>query len=931
MTTALAFLGGKKDEPSRQPWLFRFTVGPVQRFIEDSRKTRDLWVSSFILSDLVWHAMEPIIERYGPDVIIYPDLRGNARADCWLAENEKSYPGALPDYLEGNPSTFAAVIPNGFTAILPQGEKSDFLASLEDLAEEAAKAVQSRWSELADVVWNWLSKKNELVGLRSSIEPLWKRQHQSVFHTAWTAVPWLPMEPLTLPAGVKIPPWDFLLQRALPAQRPDFRPELSPENRLALRQREERLAPWMPPEVWYHYEWARGVYARTNLKWHQMERGFDYALTHHQLLVRHAIGKLTRREALDWEEEGEKCTLCGTRQALAPDEAQEDRIGEAVDNRRQGARRLWAELDRDGEGRERLCAVCTVKRFLVEAGGADKGINPLWAGIKTPRDEIEDEDGVTRVPFPSTATLAAQEYLEALVRQPALQSLIGEMVELCRHEKLKVRFLTAFPRALPRLASAARKSPFRSLAEKFLRIETQVLFPETLDAELRRLEAPLMQTAKPRKSSWKKRLAERDEEALEKLNRLKDTSKRLKDAARSLGLNPRTHYAVLVADGDAMHRLLLGDKDTIHARWRDVIHPDLLPRFPDNKHLMDAGWGSLLEAHRLMGPSLHAYVSRALASFSNRIVPWVVEREFSGRLIYSGGDDILALVDEKQAIDLAARLQQLFSAAWIIDTSFDKDPWAWRRTTWDADYDQEEARGRFIIPCMGDGNEPVEMPVKWVQPHVAAQKWPHPEWRTATEKGFAGPVLPMLGPWCSLSAGIACGHFKTSLSLMIRQARTLLDKVAKKQMERRAMAVSVFSRNGVKATFGIHWGERGRPPGDHLVLHTVREAFAKGKLARRLPYKLRTLATAASAAMEKMTAMGKERENDEAIFDKERRLLTGFVYQAIEGGDVDDNIVEAVVSVWQGGFHLFPKKPERSVDGLLLCRALSGPDEENGE
>jgi CRISPR-associated protein len=79
VTTALAFLSCKiqnADDP-RAPWLLRFSIGPVQRFIEKSRTTRDLWLSSFLLSDLIWHAMLPIIQRYGPDCIVYPDLQGN--------------------------------------------------------------------------------------------------------------------------------------------------------------------------------------------------------------------------------------------------------------------------------------------------------------------------------------------------------------------------------------------------------------------------------------------------------------------------------------------------------------------------------------------------------------------------------------------------------------------------------------------------------------------------------------------------------------------------------------------------------------------------------------------------------------------------------------------------------------------------------------
>jgi CRISPR-associated protein Cmr2 len=43
-----------------------------------------------------------------------------------------------------------------------------------------------------------------------------------------------------------------------------------------------------------------------------------------------------------------------------------------------------------------------------------------------------------------------------------------------------------------------------------------------------------------------------------------------------------------------------------------------------------------------MGLSTHGALSRALLDFSNRLVPYLTEQRYAGRLIYSGGDDVLA-------------------------------------------------------------------------------------------------------------------------------------------------------------------------------------------------------------------------------------------------------------------------------------------------
>ncbi|MEM1725336.1 MAG: type III-B CRISPR-associated protein Cas10/Cmr2, partial [Thermoplasmata archaeon] len=52
--------------------LFLFTMGPVQSFIAQARKTQDFYMGSFILSFLTFKAMEVIIDKYGPTNIIYP-------------------------------------------------------------------------------------------------------------------------------------------------------------------------------------------------------------------------------------------------------------------------------------------------------------------------------------------------------------------------------------------------------------------------------------------------------------------------------------------------------------------------------------------------------------------------------------------------------------------------------------------------------------------------------------------------------------------------------------------------------------------------------------------------------------------------------------------------------------------------------------------
>lgn len=946
VTTALAFmkphwmfkpvewLEDRWDEGAREPWLLRMSLGPTQAFIAESRTSRDLWVSSFLLADLAWHAMEPFVEQYGPDCIVYPDLRGNPRADCWLYEH---YRDALAD--EANPGTFAAVLPNAFVALIPRGGEDGHLHRIDELAEKAQAAVRERWKTLADIAESWIT------GIRGDeAKPdrhwrkTWRRQHgQPPVYCVWSAVPWRPMGHIADAANLR--------GRALPVQSEGFR-EAVPDkaaqaqrDEMTIAARRERLAPWIPKETWAHYEWAREVYALSNLQFHQMERGFDYALTHHQLSVRHHLRKATAPGVQEAEEPGEKCTLCGRREALRADGENGD-----LENVRHLARRFWShkELDPDETGAERLCGVCALKRFLVEADqdlSQKDSFNATWAGMASGFEDVADPGGrrgkaEIRLPFPSTATITGQHYLEAVVRAAAeptssLRPHIAKIVAACKAAGLP---RTSFPRALPRLAPVheqVRASGNKDL-QAFLEYEAEdVLFPETADGKAHALGA-----------RGKKGDAE-------KLASLKGAVLTLRQATREQWKNdsnppatPGKQIAVIRLDGDHTGRLLLGDADAIGTRWKDVLHPDAVEQIKKNAHLLGSGWADLLDAKRLMGPSLHAFISRALAGFSHRIVPWVVEQEFSGRLIYSGGDDVLCLAPAGEALDLAARLQQLYSAAWVVDTDDQrgKDQWAWRRRGWTGTYDQKSARLRFMIPLSQSDGEGRPLPIR-----LPVEKGEQVENHSADDKDWTprlpaqGPLLPMLGRHASLSAGIAVGHYKTPLRVLLERSKDLLECAktpfgADVQMSvegwrgRRAVAVGHASRGGEKTHFILPWSEPGQAPEAHRTLRCGINAFEKGWLPSRLPYKLRELAVTAKYGLERIDATIKSSEECKAAKD---RLLKGLFDSCLD--EPGWRGAEEARAIWEQGIALYPKDPERYTDGLLFCRALAGGGQDEGE
>lgn len=134
---------------------FHFTLGPVQGFVAQARRTRDFWAGSFVLSWLAAVAMREVKQQKGTVVFPLPD-------DAFLTAIS-GQPGKHPP-AQGN-------IPNRFFAEVP-----------DDFAPEAVtSAVQTAWQALAETVW-----RNDLASHASTAtRAIWDRQVQSYWDMSW--------------------------------------------------------------------------------------------------------------------------------------------------------------------------------------------------------------------------------------------------------------------------------------------------------------------------------------------------------------------------------------------------------------------------------------------------------------------------------------------------------------------------------------------------------------------------------------------------------------------------------------------------------------------------------------------------------------------------------------------------------------------------
>ncbi|AJQ93185.1 type III-B CRISPR-associated protein Cas10/Cmr2 [Gynuella sunshinyii] len=141
---------------------FHFTIGPVQGFVAQARRTQDFWAGSFLLSWLSGIAICQVqaqIEKTGCGEILFP------KPDLCFIDALKGISTA------GGPSQGS--IPNRFLAQV----SADFDP------QAVTRAVQQAWQSLADAVWQ--QKLEHVLGKTSSAFQIWQRQVSGFWELQW--------------------------------------------------------------------------------------------------------------------------------------------------------------------------------------------------------------------------------------------------------------------------------------------------------------------------------------------------------------------------------------------------------------------------------------------------------------------------------------------------------------------------------------------------------------------------------------------------------------------------------------------------------------------------------------------------------------------------------------------------------------------------
>lgn len=372
---------------------------------------------------------------------------------------------------------------------------------------------------------------------------------------------------------------------------------------------------------------------------------------------------------------------------------------------RQGPQSLWGKVHaaRPAWARkgEQLGALAAIKR--------------LWPSLFA--EEVAralGQDGAAARFVVSTHTMALAHPLEHWLKAGAPGA---ERFEAAHADVLRRTESTALPR---RLRNQFGK-PGYELARKL---------PALLEADDAHDEADEVQSATPLRSRVRELLA------------------------ADAGLE--TYYALLLMDGDHMGRLLAGDPETA-IRYRDSFHPRVRAGFDAQAehHPRLRAYG---EAKRALSPGRHFALSGALNDFALQVVPEVVEREFAGRVLYAGGDDVFAMLPVADVLQAALRLRRAYSGS-------DPD---------DAVLDWSGLRGRDRMVC---------------------------------KQGFAwlrGRLLRLMGERATASAGLVIAHHQAPLGT-VRRELAAAERRAKSEGGRDAFSISLVKRAGGIVRFTGKW------------------------------------------------------------------------------------------------------------------------------
>lgn len=513
------------------------------------------------------------------------------------------------------------------------------------------------------------------------------------------------------------------------------------------------------------------------------------------------------------EEPNYKCTLCGVREPIHPGLYNNQNCTEDFGALRAFWQDKMLKTFPDIRSSERLCSVCITKR-----------LSPKFYFKEHIKFDINNN-------FPSVSMIATAAFKLRVIENmdnPGLFVAATNYVQAVKN--LAKERWNGIP--VPMVKRACRNPE----SFDFASLEGDWLYKEAFDNKKAYQE-------EYGDESSQNSFEELFENAKQAQRKFYETIKIFeKETGKYIGI-PSTYYAVLLMDGDNMGKWLSGENAPM---IQDIMHPSVTGA-------LDESWRIFKTMERPLNPSLHLSVSKALRDFSLSVTREIVEKDHLGKLVYAGGDDVLAFVSLSDLCDVMRKLRAYFSGSLSVNVE---------QNSIEIDF----KNGAGFVPIDEKGN-----PI-----NVGSRK---------EIKSF----LFSMGTKATASMGVVIAHHSSNLSQILDEVRRC-EKDAKKLEGKNAFCIALAKRAGGTERLLSKWYYGDESFESIPLLQDWAWAFGNDYMSPKLVYTFKTETT------------GLESLPDEAIYAELLRIAERQRNKKTERFNKDDLVplVKGLMSILTG-------------------------------
>lgn len=586
LTSAItgALTGFEEGQESR-PYLGVFTLTPVQELIKSSRKMQDFWAGSWLLHYLSAIVCWKWACEFGPDSLVYPCLYEQPLIDLWITQKWQDFSPWINEPRAKRLLT--AGFPNVIVALLP---KESFLSQKANAVEFARNALHQSWQHIGNKVFE---KLDQVLPRASEInkQRLWDE---------WLKHQWQTYS-ISLPLGNSVATPELTEELSKGQGRIVMPLDKIPEQgRSDILKHKKAFLKWVKAQHDYCQInlLDEALLDENSLSWKAEKfndksfpslaelstyNTFNVGLWWAQTFERLRKGLEGVKNCREWQLPSiysPRSTIYGVGSVLHPQ--QYDRDGKPTDWVAESVtKEFWGKIRGWFDGREQLNATEVVKRGLQKILADELNLN--------------SQDSLASA-YPDL-TVGTSGLLHQIFKKDS--EVIEKYTNICEKISCDRRF--AWTKEVEK-----NKWGIPWIDENF----PQLPHPRLLN------------------TSWLIEDAPEDTD----LEELKLQIKEL--ISFKEGSNPTDWYVLAAGDGDDMGKWLKGDKLKPYRNYVAEEWPQKSEQW--------VGFEEFIAQTKRMGPATHAALSRSLLDFSNQLVPYLTEQRYAGRLIYGGGDDVLA-------------------------------------------------------------------------------------------------------------------------------------------------------------------------------------------------------------------------------------------------------------------------------------------------